>query len=121
MARHAESRRPDRFGRRARSVRGGEGSAVAEASDVVLLCLAALLAGWVDAASGGGGLVQLPALLVLLPTAAPEQVLATNKLSSICGTSVATATYYRRVRPDLRTALPMAAAAVAGSAAGAAC
>jgi uncharacterized membrane protein YfcA len=87
---------------------------------VVLLALAALLAGWVDAVSGGGGLVQLPALLILLPGAAPAQVLATNKLSSIAGTTVAAWTYWRRVHPDLRTALPMAAAAVAGSAGGAA-
>ena len=91
-----------------------------ELSDVLLLCLAAAFAGWVDAVSGGGGLVQLPALLVLLPGATPAQVLATNKLSSICGTSVAAITYYRKVRPDLRTALPMAAVALAGSAAGAA-
>ena len=47
---------------------------------VVLLCLAALLAGWIDAVAGGGGLIQLPALLVLLPGATPAQVLATNKL-----------------------------------------
>lgn len=86
---------------------------------VLLLVLAAGFAGWVDAVSGGGGLVQLPALLVLLPGASPAAVLATNKLSSICGTSVAAGTYYRRVRPDLRTALPMAAIALAGSAAGA--
>nr|WP_196791832.1 TSUP family transporter [Motilibacter deserti] len=79
-----------------------------------------MLAGWVDAVTGGGGLIQLPALLVLLPGAAPAQVLATNKLSSVAGTSVAAWTYYKRVRPDMRTALPMAAAAVAGSAGGAA-
>ncbi|MGE5765138.1 MAG: TSUP family transporter, partial [Mycobacterium leprae] len=90
-----------------------------EAGDVVLLCLAALLAGWVDAVSGGGGLIQLPALLLLVPGGSPAQVLATNKLSSVCGTSAAAATYYRRVRPDLRTALPMAVAAAGGAAAGA--
>ena len=88
---------------------------------VVALCAAALLAGWVDAVSGGGGLIQLPALLVLLPGAAPAQVLATNKLSSVFGTAVAAETYRRRVRPDLRTAVPMAGAALAGSAGGAAC
>ncbi len=87
---------------------------------VLLLCAAALLAGWVDAVSGGGGLVQLPALLVLLPGATPAQVLATNKLASVAGTATATVTYYRRVHPDLRTALPMAAAAVVGAAGGAA-
>ncbi len=92
-----------------------------ELSDVLLLCLAAGFAGWVDAVSGGGGLVQLPALLVLLPGASPIQVLATNKLASICGTSVAAATYYRKDRPDLRTALLMAGIALAGSALGALC
>ena len=86
-----------------------------------MLCAAALVAGWVDAVVGGGGLVQIPALLVLLPGAAPAQVLATNKLSSVFGTAVAAWVYVRRVRPDLRTALPMAGAAVAGAAAGAAC
>ncbi|HWI07843.1 MAG TPA: TSUP family transporter, partial [Solirubrobacteraceae bacterium] len=92
-----------------------------ETEVVLVLCAAALVAGWVDAVVGGGGLVQIPALLVLLPGAAPAQVLATNKLSSVFGTAVAAWVYVRRVRPDLRTALPMAAAAVAGSAAGAAC
>lgn len=92
-----------------------------ELGDVLLLCLAAALAGWFDAVSGGGGLIQLPALLVLLPGASPAQVLATNKLSSVFGTSVAAATYYRRVRPDLRTALPMAGVALVGSALGALC
>jgi len=94
-------------------------SGLPELGDVLLLCLAAAFAGWFDAVVGGGGLVQLPALLLLLPGASPAQVLATNKLSSICGTSVAAATYYRRVRPDLRTALPMAGVALVGAALGA--
>jgi uncharacterized membrane protein YfcA len=85
---------------------------VPELGDVLLLCLAAGFAGWIDAVSGGGGLVQIPALLILLPGASPAQILATNKLSSICGTSVSAATYLRRVRPDLRTALPMAGIAL---------
>jgi uncharacterized protein len=81
--------------------------------------LAGLLAGWIDAVVGGGGLVQLPALLVGFPGASPVQILATNKLGSICGTTVSSLTYYRRVRPDLRTALPMAALAFLGSLGGA--
>jgi uncharacterized membrane protein YfcA len=88
------------------------------AGTVALLLLAALTAGWVDAVVGGGGLVQLPALL-LVPGIAPLQALATNKLGSICGTVTSSITYYRRVRPDLRTALPMAAVACGGAAAGA--
>lgn len=90
-------------------------------AELLFLALAAAFAGWVDAVSGGGGLVQLPALLLALPGAAPVTVLATNKLSSVCGTSAAALTYQRRVRPDLRTAVPMAAVALAGSALGALC
>jgi uncharacterized membrane protein YfcA len=84
-----------------------------------LLGLAGFGAGWVDAVVGGGGLIQLPALLLGLPTATPAQILATNKLASICGTSTSAVTYYRRVRPDLRTAIPMAVVAFAGSVCGA--
>ena len=87
---------------------------------VVLLVLAAVLAGFVDAVVGGGGLIQLPALL-LVPGIAPVQALATNKMGSICGTITSSITYYRRVRPDLRTALPMAALACGGAALGALC
>ncbi len=86
---------------------------------LVLMGLAALTAGWIDAVVGGGGLVQLPALMVGFPAAAPVQILATNKLSSVFGTAVSSVTYYRRVRPDLRTALPMAGLAFVGSLGGA--
>ena len=86
---------------------------------LVLLALAGLAAGFVDAVVGGGGLIQLPALLIWLPGASPVNVLATNKLSSICGTTVSSATYYRRIRPDPRTFGPLMACAFAGSICGA--
>ncbi|MGL5929385.1 MAG: TSUP family transporter [Dermatophilaceae bacterium] len=86
---------------------------------VALLGLAGFVAGWVDAVVGGGGLVQLPALLLGLPGATPAQVLATNKFGSVWGTATASITYWRRVRPDLRTALPMAAVAYVGAVCGA--
>jgi uncharacterized protein len=86
---------------------------------MVLLGLAGLSAGYVDAVVGGGGLIQLPALLLGLPSAAPVTVLATNKLSSICGTTVSSTTYYRRVRPDPRTFGPLMLCAFVGSLIGA--
>lgn len=85
---------------------------------LVLVLLAGLTAGFIDAVVGGGGLVQLPALL-LVPGISPVEALATNKLGSVFGTSTSAVTYYRRVRPDLRTALPMAAVALVGSFGGA--
>lgn len=86
---------------------------------LLLLALAALTAGFVDAVVGGGGLIQLPALLIALPGASPVQVLATNKVASAMGTGVASATYYRRIRPDPAHFGPMMLFALAGSALGA--
>jgi uncharacterized membrane protein YfcA len=86
---------------------------------LALLVLAAVAAGFVDAVVGGGGLIQLPALLLGLPNASPVQILATNKLGSICGTSVSSVTYYRRVRPDPRTFLPLMLLAFIGAVLGA--
>ena len=86
---------------------------------LTLLILAGFVAGWVDAVVGGGGLIQLPALL-LVPGMSPVQALATNKLAGSMGTSVSAVTYYRLVHPDLRTAGPMALVAIGGAAGGAA-
>lgn len=90
-----------------------------ESGVLLFLALAGLAAGFVDAVVGGGGLIQLPALLVGIPGATPVQLLATNKIASICGTTVSSITYFRRVRPDVRTAFPLAVAAFAGSLGGA--
>jgi hypothetical protein len=86
---------------------------------IAFLTVAAFAAGWIDAVVGGGGLIQLPALLLGLPGAAPAQLLATNKISSIFGTATSSVTYFRRVGADLRTALPMAAVAYVGAIGGA--
>lgn len=86
---------------------------------LALLALAGLLAGFVDAVVGGGGLVQLPALVLALPGVAPVHVLATNKLASLCGTTVSSVTYYRRVRPDPKTFVPLMVFAFLGSMGGA--
>ncbi len=86
---------------------------------LALLALAALTAGFVDAVVGGGGLVQLPALLLGLPGASPVQILATNKLASVCGTAASSLTYYRRIRPDPRTFLPLMLLALLGAFTGA--
>ncbi|GAA1136912.1 MULTISPECIES: TSUP family transporter [Microbacterium] len=86
---------------------------------LILVVIAAFAAGWIDAVVGGGGLLQLPALL-LIPGMAPVQALATNKLASVFGTATSSITYYRRAKPDIRTAVPMAVIALIGSFGGAA-
>ena len=70
------------------------------ASAVAALLLAALAAGWIDAVAGGGGLIQLPALLLVFPHAATLTAMGTNKTSSFIGTSIAVRTYAQAHRPN---------------------
>ena len=85
----------------------------------IFITLASLLAGFVDAIVGGGGLVMVPALFAAFPGAPPATLLGTNKAASVWGTSMATWQYSRRVQIRWRAMLPAAAAGFAGSFAGA--
>lgn len=80
---------------------------------------AAFFAGFVDAVAGGGGLIQLPALLIFRPEMSVVGLLGTNKLSSICGTSAAVWKYDRSKLIPWKLVLPAAAFAFLGSVAGA--
>ena len=88
--------------------------------DLALLGLAALLAGFVDAVVGGGGLVQVPALFSALPEYSPATLFGTNKLSSVFGTANAAWRYARRIRLPWALAMPTAASAFGFSFLGAA-
>ena len=85
----------------------------------LFLALAAGFAGFVDAMVGGGGLIQLPALLIGLGNKPIPLILGTNKIPAILGTSSAAITYFKKVRPDLRVTLFMAGPAFVGSILGA--
>ena len=85
----------------------------------LFLALASGFAGFVDAVAGGGGLVQLPALLIGISNKPIPMILGTNKIPSIFGTSSAAANYFKKVRPDLRLTVSMALPALVGSIAGA--
>lgn len=72
----------------------------------------AFLAGFIDSVAGGGGLIQVPALFVLMPGVAPATLLGTNKFASIWGTASATIQYSRQVPMIWRSVLPTCFAAV---------
>lgn len=82
--------------------------------EFVIVTLASLLAGFVDAIVGGGGLILVPALFGLFPTAAPATLFGTNKGASVWGTAWATLQYSRRVTLPWSALLPAAVAALAG-------
>lgn len=82
-----------------------------------ICCPLVFLAGLVDAIGGGGGLISLPAyLLAGLPA---HYAIGTNKLSSCCGTTVATVRFIREGLVNWKLAIPSIVAAVIGSSIGA--
>jgi len=87
--------------------------------DFALLAVAAFVAGLVDAVVGGGGLIQIPAIFAVFPKEVPATLLGTNKLASMCGTTVAAVKYARRVQVAWSAAAPAAIAAFVMAFAGA--
>ena len=79
--------------------------------DISLLCAFAFCAGLIDAAVGGGGLIQIPALFNAFPSAPPATLFGTNKLASICGSSVAARSYFGKVQVPWSLVFPAALAA----------
>jgi uncharacterized membrane protein YfcA len=76
------------------------------------LCGFAFLAGFIDSVAGGGGLIQVPALFILMPGTEAATLLGTNKCASIWGTAAATIQYSRQVPMIWRSVLPTCAAAL---------
>lgn len=64
---------------------------------IILLCLAAFAAGFVDAIVGGGGLIQTPAALVVLNTYNVATVIGSLKIPAFSGTALAASQYLRKV------------------------
>jgi uncharacterized protein len=88
--------------------------------DIIILCTAAFIAGFVDAIIGGGGLIQVPTALVVLPQYPVATVIGTLKIPALSGTSMASIQYARSVKLDFAMLIVMmvvaASAAFGGSA-----
>ena len=69
-----------------------------EVEIIISLIFFAFCAGAIDAAVGGGGLIQIPALMGALPQYSAATIFGTNKLASICGTASAAYSYIRQVK-----------------------
>ncbi|MDY0743471.1 TSUP family transporter [Paucibacter sp. R3-3] len=82
--------------------------------ELLTAAAASLLAGFVDAVVGGGGLVLVPALFGVYPTSPPATLLGTNKGASVWGTAWATVQYARRVSLNWAALAPAAAFALVG-------
>ena len=83
----------------------------------LIVCPMLFLAGLVDAIGGGGGLISLPAyLLAGLPM---HNAIATNKLSSTCGTTLTTVRFIKEGLVNWKIAIPTIVFAILGSSLGA--
>ncbi len=71
-------------------------------TELLILCLTAFGAGFIDSIVGGGGLIQLPALMMILPGVNVVTLLGTNKLVSVTGTAVSTYRFSRHI-PYVKT------------------
>ncbi|RYF18297.1 MAG: sulfite exporter TauE/SafE family protein [Comamonadaceae bacterium] len=87
--------------------------------ELLLVSLASVLAGFVDAIVGGGGLILVPALFAVFPTTHPATLFGINKSASVWGTALAARQYARRVDMAWSALLPAAAAGFAGGFVGA--
>lgn len=64
---------------------------------IFFLAIFSFLAGYIDSVVGGGGLIQLPALLINLPKTPLPTLFGTNKIAALVGTSMAAYQYSKRV------------------------
>lgn len=69
---------------------------------VISLIFLSLIAGFIDAVVGGGGLIQIPALLINFPNLLPPTLFGTNKIAAFSGTSVAAYHYSKKIKFDYK-------------------
>jgi uncharacterized membrane protein YfcA len=87
-------------------------------SSTILVCVAALCAGFIDAIVGGGGLVQTPVLFMAFPNLPVANLLGTTKIPSFSGTAVSLYQYAKRVSIEWKMILWVVLAAFCSSMAG---
>ncbi|MDG5867914.1 TSUP family transporter [Klebsiella pneumoniae] len=82
--------------------------------DISLFALGgfAFCGGLIDAAVGGGGLVQIPALIHALPGSSLATIFGTNKLAVLLGNAFSVSGYLRRVKIIWKLIIPVMGAAL---------
>lgn len=91
---------------------------IMETTVLVLLCIAAFIAGFVDAIVGGGGLIQTPMGLILMPNLPVSTVIGSLKIPSFSGTLFAAIQYLKKVEMNWKLLIIMMALAVPSAFAG---
>ena len=73
----------------------------------IVLCTAAFAAGFIDAIVGGGGLIQTPVGLIMLPNISVSTVIGTLKIPAFSGTSFAAYQYLKKVEMNWKILILM--------------
>lgn len=73
---------------------------------LVILCTLGFIAGFIDAVAGGGGLIQLPALLSFLPTFPVASAIGINKFAGFLGTTTAAIRYVKMIKINWKFVAP---------------
>ena len=87
--------------------------------EIILLCIVAFGAGFIDAIVGGGGLLQTPATLLILPHYPVASIFGTVKIPSLMGTSVAAFKYAKQIKLNYKILIACVASAFSASLMGA--
>ena len=86
---------------------------------LLLLTVLSFTAGFIDAVVGGGGLIQIPALLVTMPNTSLPTLFGTNKIAALSGTSIAAVQYARRISFNFKLLMAISIASFVASYSGA--
>lgn len=86
---------------------------------IVLISVSAFIAGFIDAVVGGGGLIQIPYLLITFPKMPLPILFGTNKIAALSGTSIAAYKYAKKIKFDLKLLLVISLSAFVASFTGA--
>lgn len=65
---------------------------------IISLIVFSFVGGFIDAVVGGGGLIQIPALLIALPETPLPTIFGTNKIAALAGTSISSIQYSTRIK-----------------------
>lgn len=65
---------------------------------IISLIVISFIAGFIDSVVGGGGLIQLPVLLISLPNTVLPTIFGTNKIAALAGTSISAVQYSKQIK-----------------------
>jgi uncharacterized membrane protein YfcA len=86
---------------------------------ILSLIALSFLAGFIDAIVGGGGIIQIPALLINLPKTPLLTLFGTNKIAALAGTSISAYQYSKRIKYNFKLLITVSVFAALASYTGA--